>query len=144
MKLDAKANVQRFDSPPEVLAAARETMLERQQAYGGFQDVVRNYGKMHDMLGIDKLPSAQRFLVTMLVLKLQRWCNGPQMEQNADSLLDMINYAACLHTLAYPKTEPVAKYANGDPKEEAFLKKVEEVTKYNPAKWGLNERLRKL
>ena len=106
MKLDAKANVQRFDSPPEVLAAARETMLERQKAYGGFQDVVRNYGKMHDMLGIDKLPSAQRFLVTMLVLKLQRWCNGPQMEQNADSLLDMINYAACLHTLAYPKAEP--------------------------------------
>ena len=102
MKIDPKANIQRFDKPQDVLAGSRETMIHREKAYGGFQDVVKGYGKMHDMLGIDKLPSDQRFLVTMLVLKLQRWCNGPHMEQNADSLLDMINYAACLHTLAYP------------------------------------------
>ena len=105
MKLDSKANVQRFDKPQDVLASAGKTMVEREQAYGGFADVVRGYGKIHDALGIEKLPSAQRFLVCMLILKLQRWCNNPQSEQNADSLLDMINYAACLHTIAYPVTK---------------------------------------
>ena len=104
MKSDVNGpNVQRFSNPHEVLVSARETMETRSKAYGGFVPVVKGYGKTLDGLKIDKLPNDQKFLICLMVMKLQRWCNNPASDQNADSLLDLINYTACLHTIAYPK-----------------------------------------
>ena len=110
MSVDISANVQRFDKAHEVLKSCGDTLEVRSKAYGDFKGCVRGYAKILDALGADKLPSDQRFLLTMMVMKLSRWCGKPGETQNADSLIDLINYTACLHTMAYPKEKSKLEY----------------------------------
>ena len=101
--IDSKAIVERFHAPHEVLERAEQTLVERGKAYGPFLPFVKTQGELARLLRAENLNDEQRFLITMILLKLQRWCNAPQEEQNADSLMDAINYLAALHVASYPK-----------------------------------------
>lgn len=100
--LDSKAVVDRFHAPHEVLECAEKTMVERGKAYGPFLPFVRTQGELARLLRAENLNDEQRFLMTQILLKLQRWCNAPQEVQNADSIMDAINYLAALHVASYP------------------------------------------
>lgn len=102
---DQQAFVGRHATPAEVLKSAHEILKTRSKAYGSFIPVVKGYAKTAESLGIKNLSTDQQFLVWMIVMKLQRWTNAPGQIQNADSLMDAINYLAALHVLSYPVDE---------------------------------------
>ena len=122
--IDTKAVVDRFKQPADVLKKASDTLIKRGKAYGDFNDFVQAHGHIQQILGTSKLNEKQNFLMCMIILKLQRWCNAPSNEQNADSLMDAINYLAALHVASYPVTAKPVKEATVSTKPEVWIKRL--------------------